>query len=132
VHDLGNTNNRVVTIGSLSNSVLYFRVANLGSSHMPPLATFLVNTQAVDLLAAWITTPPSINLMKATTTINGNLQFMLDGPEGWTNVVEAAADLTTPFWLVIGTNVFDVTGTTTFTDTDATNYPSRFYRAFKP
>jgi hypothetical protein len=78
------------------------------------------------------TTTPSINLTKAKTTTDGNLQFMLDDPEGWTNVVEAAADLATPFWLVIGTNVFDVTGTIIFTDTDATNYPSRFYRAFKP
>jgi len=51
----GNTNNRVIAPGSLANSALYQRVANLGVGHMPPLATSVVNTQAVALLAAWIT-----------------------------------------------------------------------------
>ncbi len=55
MNNLGNTNNRVVVPGSLANSVLFQRVANMGSSHMPPLATALVNTEAVNLLAAWIT-----------------------------------------------------------------------------
>ena len=54
-NNFGNTNNRVVVPGSLSNSVLFQRVANLGPSHMPPLATSVINTQAVSLLAAWIT-----------------------------------------------------------------------------
>ncbi|HEX5221002.1 MAG TPA: PQQ-dependent sugar dehydrogenase [Verrucomicrobiae bacterium] len=54
-NDFGNTNNRVVVPGSLSNSVLFQRVANLGPNHMPPLATSVINTQAVNLLAAWIT-----------------------------------------------------------------------------
>ncbi len=51
----GNTNNRVVVPGSLANSVLFQRIANMGSAHMPPLATAVVNTEAVNLLAAWIT-----------------------------------------------------------------------------
>jgi hypothetical protein len=51
----GNTNNRVVVPGSLSNSVLFQRVATLGPGHMPPIATSVINTQAVNLLAAWIT-----------------------------------------------------------------------------
>ncbi|MEK7780672.1 MAG: PQQ-dependent sugar dehydrogenase [Verrucomicrobiota bacterium] len=54
-NNYGSTNNRVVAPGSLPNSILYQRVANLGSGHMPPLATSVVNTQAVALLAAWIT-----------------------------------------------------------------------------
>lgn len=55
LNNLGNTNNRVVVPGSLSNSVLFQRVANFGPGHMPPLATSIINTQAVNLLAAWIT-----------------------------------------------------------------------------
>jgi glucose/arabinose dehydrogenase/mono/diheme cytochrome c family protein len=55
LNNSGNTNNRVIVPGSLSNSVLYQRVANPGPGHMPPLATAVVNTQAVALLAAWIT-----------------------------------------------------------------------------
>lgn len=54
-NNYGNTNNRVIVPGSLPNSILYQRVANLGTGHMPPLATSVVNTQAVALLAAWIT-----------------------------------------------------------------------------
>jgi hypothetical protein len=54
-NNFGNTNNRVVVPGSLSNSVLFQRVATLGPSHMPPLATSIIDTEAVGLLAAWIT-----------------------------------------------------------------------------
>ena len=54
-NNFGNTNNRVIKPGSLANSVLFQRIANMGSSHMPPLATAVVNTQAVALIAAWIT-----------------------------------------------------------------------------
>jgi len=52
---LGDTNNRVVMPGSVAGSVLLQRIANLGSGHMPPLATSVINTQAVQLLSAWIT-----------------------------------------------------------------------------
>ena len=51
----GNPSNRVIAPGSLADSALYQRVANLGVGHMPPLATSVVNTQAIALLAAWIT-----------------------------------------------------------------------------
>jgi glucose/arabinose dehydrogenase len=54
-NNFGNTNSRVIAPGSLANSILFQRVANLGPGHMPPLATSVVNTQAVTLLAAWIT-----------------------------------------------------------------------------
>lgn len=54
-NNFGNPNNRVIVPGSLSNSVLYQRVANLGNGHMPPLTTGGVNTQAVAMIAAWIT-----------------------------------------------------------------------------
>jgi uncharacterized repeat protein (TIGR03806 family) len=55
VKNLGDTNNRVVRFGSLTNSVMYYRIAGMGTNHMPPLATSLVNTQAVQLLSDWIT-----------------------------------------------------------------------------
>jgi mono/diheme cytochrome c family protein len=54
-NNLGNTDNRVIVPGTLSNSILFQRVANLGPGHMPPLATSIINTPAVTLLAAWIT-----------------------------------------------------------------------------
>lgn len=55
INNLGDPDNRVIVPGSLTKSALFQRVANMGDSHMPPLATSIVNTQAVALLAAWIT-----------------------------------------------------------------------------
>jgi len=55
INNFGDPNNRVVAPGSLANSILYQRVANLGAAHMPPLATTVIDTQAVSLLGAWIT-----------------------------------------------------------------------------
>jgi mono/diheme cytochrome c family protein len=52
--DLGDPENRLIKPGSLEQSVLYQRVAQIGPHHMPPLATRVVNDQAVDLLADWI------------------------------------------------------------------------------
>ena len=35
--------------------MLFTRIANLGSFHMPPLATTVLNTEAINLISAWIT-----------------------------------------------------------------------------
>ena len=48
-------NGRVIVPGSLTHSTMVQRLANLGSSHMPPLATTVVNAEAVNLLSEWIT-----------------------------------------------------------------------------
>lgn len=54
-NNFGHLDARVIAPGSLTNSILFQRIAQLGSGHMPPLATSVVNTQAVALLAVWIT-----------------------------------------------------------------------------
>lgn len=54
-NDFGNASSRVILPGSLADSALFQRVANLGPSHMPPLATSVLHDEAVGLLAAWIT-----------------------------------------------------------------------------
>ena len=60
VQNFGDANNRVVKMGSLSNSVIW-RVANLGPDHMPPLA---VSRQRRRLSCwPWIGTRPAANLM---------------------------------------------------------------------
>ncbi|MBI2925774.1 MAG: PQQ-dependent sugar dehydrogenase [Verrucomicrobia bacterium] len=46
----------VIKPGSLEDSELYERIADLGPRHMPPLATSVLNTEAINLLATWITT----------------------------------------------------------------------------
>lgn len=58
-------------------------------------------------------------------TLNG-FKLVLSGPTGSNYVVQASNDLKS--WTPISTNSAP-TGTVTFTDTSATNRPSRFYRA---
>jgi hypothetical protein len=55
VNYLGDTNNAVLEPGSLSNSVMLTRISTPGSLRMPPLATTLLDTNAIELLSAWIT-----------------------------------------------------------------------------
>jgi glucose/arabinose dehydrogenase len=69
-NNFGNPAARVIAPGSLADSILYQRVANLGGSHMPPLATAVVNTQAVALLAAWITNDLPNHISYATWQSN--------------------------------------------------------------
>jgi len=46
---------RVIAPGSLPHSRLFQRVANLGTNHMPPIATTVLNAEAIGLLREWIT-----------------------------------------------------------------------------
>ena len=52
---LNPSSNQVVTPGDPSRSMMLQRMAALGSDRMPPLATSVINTQALQLLTAWIT-----------------------------------------------------------------------------
>ena len=51
----GNTNARVIVPGSITNSALLSRIARRGTGQMPPLATSVLDTQAIGLLSRWIT-----------------------------------------------------------------------------
>lgn len=57
------------------------------------------------------------------------MQFslMISGAQNAAVVVEACTNLYNPVWLPVQTNVL-VNGTNYFSDTESTNYPSRFYR----
>jgi hypothetical protein len=132
IDDFGNTNARVVKLGSLTNSVLYLRVASLGAAHMPPLATAMLNTQAVNLLAEWINTIPSVRVSEMRPLPDGSFQFTLTGLAGWTGIIEAATNLISPAWLPVGTNTFGTNHQIIFVDPAATNHPARFYRTVTP
>jgi hypothetical protein len=47
--------NHVITPGSTAHSALLTRIVNPGPYHMPPLATSVLNQEAIDLVTAWIT-----------------------------------------------------------------------------
>jgi hypothetical protein len=54
-HQIDSDQTRIVAPGDLADSSLYVRLAGMGPLHMPPLGTFVANTQVVALVAAWIT-----------------------------------------------------------------------------
>jgi len=68
----------------------------------------------------------SVRLSAPERRPDGTFQFILTGPAGSTNEIEASADLMN--WTPVGT-VVDTSGTLTFTDSTATNSQKRFYRA---
>jgi mono/diheme cytochrome c family protein len=55
INDWGNPSNRVVARGSIDHSMILQRISMRGPGQMPPLASTVVNTQAVALVSSWIT-----------------------------------------------------------------------------
>ncbi|TAK95074.1 MAG: hypothetical protein EPO07_15805, partial [Verrucomicrobia bacterium] len=51
----GSTNVHVLTPGSITNSMLLTRISTRGLGQMPPLATSVLDTQAITLVSAWVT-----------------------------------------------------------------------------
>lgn len=112
VDDGGNPNSRVIKPGSLANSTLFNRLLTLGPDHMPPLATSLINPQAVALLGAWTTNSLAtyqsfadwqIARFGATNAPNAGLYADFDG-DGAVNYVEYLTDTdplqATNFWRI--------------------------------
>ncbi len=56
----------------------------------------------------------------------GSFIVTVTGPAGLTCDIQASPDLVA--WTVIGTVTLDATGSLDFTDTNAVNFPQRFYR----
>lgn len=52
---IGNVTSQLITPGDLSKSMLFKRIAEPGVAHMPPLGSALLNTNAIVLMARWIT-----------------------------------------------------------------------------
>jgi len=82
---LGDANNRVIKAGSLSNSMIYRRVAALGAGHMPPLATSELNNEAIALLSRWI-----IHDMVPNSPPNAGADTIYRYPSGGTRVLISA------------------------------------------
>ncbi len=71
-----------------------------------------------------------------TTLTDGVRVFTVQGQPGFTHVVEAATNLSSPpeptLWVPIRTNAAPAGGQFQFTDPDSTNFPQRFYRVVTP
>lgn len=58
----------------------------------------------------------------------GQFGFEIAGPANATIVIQACTNLANPVWIPVSTNVLDGNGTSSFSDSQSVNYPSRFYR----
>lgn len=70
---------------------------------------------------------PVVPVLSAVTMTNAQTQFTLTGDAGMSYQILGSTNLTT--WTVLGTSTAAANGTIKFTDTSATNYSSRYYRA---
>jgi len=70
--------------------------------------------------------PPSVAQLQIQSMSAEQVDLSATGPAGHTYDIEASEDLIT--WTVIGTGTLDASGSLSFTDIDAPNYPQRFYR----
>jgi len=66
-NNFGNTNARVIVPGAPADSMLLSRISVRGATQMPPLASSVLDTQAIALVSRWITN---------------------DLAGGWTNTIE--------------------------------------------
>jgi uncharacterized repeat protein (TIGR03803 family) len=73
--------------------------------------------------------PPSI-ITNIIRNVNGNVTFFFVGGANSSNVIQATTNLASPSWQNVSTNMADVNGAWQFTDSNATQFPVRFYRSF--
>jgi hypothetical protein len=72
---------------------------------------------------------PDACTVSITGTSNGPA-ITLSGSVNQSYVIEASLDMHN--WTALSTNLTDANGLLTYVDSDATNFPSRFYRGFAP
>ena len=75
-----------------------------------------------------VSTPCKISLTPSPS--DGCVKASVTGTPGQTYVLQGSTDMIN--WTAISTNVADANGLLTFIDSDAKNYPSRFYRGVAP
>jgi len=64
--------------------------------------------------------------------VAGQFGFGITGPRDAGIIVEACADLSSPNWLPVSTNVLDASGTSSFSDPQSSSQSVRFYRFRSP
>jgi hypothetical protein len=139
VNNGGNTNARVVVPGSLTNSMLLSRISFRGPGQMPPLASSVVDTQAVALLSAWITNDLAAGWTNGIETFlisaqrtNGGAAVHFTQPANRAHRVESTTNLVAPSWKFVNVpenrpTYSAVSNEVTVVD-PTTNSPQQFYR----
>jgi glucose/arabinose dehydrogenase len=117
-NNFGNPANHVITPLSTNNSSLFARIcvrdlAVANSIQMPPLASNLIDTQAVSLVSAWINSLTFVPVITNISVVGTNLQ--LAGTNGFYNAnyyLRSATNLglAASNWTMLATNAFDMNG----------------------
>ena len=129
------TNNATVSIGG--NFVIYQPPATNGNvtdsfSYTVSDSFGATNTGTVTVTILGSSTGQSSNITGITMT-NGMTLISFAGIPARTYYVQATTNLPpTASWVTIGTNVAGTNGLFQFLDTQASNYPSRYYRTATP
>lgn len=76
-------------------------------------------------------TPVTVNSLVQLPDRNFQLTFT-GGDTGVSCQIQASMDLSSPTWSILETKMATMSGISSYTDTDATNYPVRFYRTVVP
>lgn len=127
-----------------ANGEFYYRVWVNGTPSLIPLTWYAaadtnqnyfgdVLAQGRFALDDLVVTVPVITFTNLSRDANGSINLFCQGMPGLTHRISATMDLSQPAaWQVISTNQAGADGTWQFTDTNAVNYPRRFYRASLP
>lgn len=115
-----------IVFGNDSNALTSTQLAHIQFHNPAGLANGIYPAR---ILSSGEIVPQTSGTVPANMTLQpqpGGMQVRLQGEAGRTYSIEVSPDLVhwTPW-----TNVVNPTGIMTITDTDATNYPARFYRA---
>lgn len=129
ISDFGNANARVIRPGSPVDSMIHWRVAQLGPLHMPPVGTSQLDQQGIALLAEWITQGlEGARIVSVATGADDRIELRFTGAPHRSYRIEASE--TFGAWVSIGTASCDADGFGDFTD-PAVITPGSQMRAYR-
>jgi anthranilate/para-aminobenzoate synthase component II len=124
---VGPTSANGVSVTNDSNFIYYTLPVTNNDSFSYTISDGFTNTTGTVYVNA--VSPPTAAVLSVVTT-NGVPTISFVGGPGSTNVVQATTNLLNS-WVNISTNKADNSGMWQVTDTNATNFPGRFYRSYQ-
>ncbi len=128
-----------VTNGTINLTVVAVALANntngsvlVTAEYSDPAGNFSSSTNSLNQSIVAVTPPPpAIGKMSlAPISLNGSVQATLLGTPGQTFVLQVSTDMV--HWSSVSTNVADASGAVSIIESNAMQFPSRFYRGMMP
>ena len=117
-----------VTVTNNAGTLVYFDPNNVDDQFVCAISDGRggTNFQTIYITIELTNTIPSI--VGVGSGSNGSMTLSLGGAPGYTYILETTTNLAPAAWLPMATNTLGTNGLWQFTDTDAANFPQRFYR----